>query len=77
LIGPVIAFDAGGRDLRRQSIPATAALVFGSERRGIGGELRSRADAVFSLPLAAGVSSYNLATAVAMALYHWSAAPPP
>lgn len=72
LAGPVLAFDAAGRDLRDQSIPAGAALIFGSERHGIGVDLRERADALLALPLTPGVSSYNLATAVAMALYHWA-----
>jgi TrmH family RNA methyltransferase len=72
LPGPVLAFDAAGTDLRRTSIPSGATLVFGSERHGVGPELRDRADALLALPMRELVSSYNLATSVAMALYHWS-----
>jgi RNA methyltransferase, TrmH family len=70
--GPVLAFDAGGTDLRRTAIPDGALLVFGSERAGVGAALRARADQVLALPMRPLVSSYNLATSVAMALYHWS-----
>lgn len=68
----VLAFDAGGEDLRRAEIPDDALLVFGSERHGVGPALRERADRVIALPMRPLVSSYNLATSVAMALYHWS-----
>jgi TrmH family RNA methyltransferase len=44
-------------------------LVVGSERGGVGHELRARADHVLALPMRPGVSSLNLATAVAAALY--------
>jgi TrmH family RNA methyltransferase len=69
---PLLAFDAGGTDLRAAAIPPGAVLLFGSERHGVEPELRARADAVLALPMRPLVSSYNLATAVAMALYHWS-----
>ena len=67
--GPVLALDAGGDRLRW--VPDDAVLVVGSERVGIGAEVRARADAVVSLPMRAGVSSLNLATAVSAALYAW------
>jgi RNA methyltransferase, TrmH family len=70
--GPLLAFDAGGTDLRTATIPDDALLVFGSERSGVSDELRARADRVLRLPMRPGVSSYNLATSVAMALYHWA-----
>ncbi|MFY1678029.1 MULTISPECIES: TrmH family RNA methyltransferase [unclassified Streptomyces] len=71
--GPLYALDPTGEDLRRLRLPDDALLAFGSERDGLSGELRGRADRLVSLPMRAGVSSYNLATSVAMALYHWSA----
>jgi RNA methyltransferase, TrmH family len=49
--------------------PARAVLVFGSERGGIGPELLERAERRVTIPMRAGVSSLNLATAVAVALY--------
>ena len=52
-------------------LPDDAVLVVGSERDGVGPVLRARADAVLSLPMRPGVSSLNLATAVAAVLYRW------
>ncbi|MCE6995646.1 TrmH family RNA methyltransferase [Saccharothrix sp. S26] len=69
--GTVIAFDAGGRELRDVRIPDDAVLAFGSERHGLSPEVRARADLVVSLPMRPKVSSYNLTTSVAMGLYHW------
>ena len=69
LVGTVLVLDADGDDL--VAIPDDAVLVVGSERAGVGPELRERADAVVRLPMRAGVSSLNLATAVAAALYAW------
>lgn len=74
--GPLVALDAGGEDIRATVIPDDALLAFGSERSGLSGPLRARADLVVSLPMRAQVSSYNLATSVAMALYHWSMGKP-
>ncbi|GHH70432.1 rRNA methyltransferase [Streptomyces sulfonofaciens] len=70
--GPVIALDAEGEDIRGTVIPDDALLAFGSERTGLSDGLRARADRVVALPMRPQVSSYNLATSVAMALYHWS-----
>ena len=70
--GTVIAFDAGGRELRDARIPDDAVLAFGSERHGLSPEVRERADLVVSLPMRPKVSSYNLTTSVAMGLYHWA-----
>ena len=50
-------------------LPPDAVLVVGSERSGVGDELRRRAVGVLALRMRAGVSSLNLATAVAAALY--------
>lgn len=71
--GPLLALDPDGADLRGLALPRGALLAFGSERAGLSPELRARADALVSLPMRPGVSSYNLATSVAMALYHWCA----
>lgn len=65
--GPVVVLDADGDPDAR--LPHDAVLVVGSERGGVGPELRERADVVLALPMRAGVSSLNLATAVAAALY--------
>ncbi|GGJ15709.1 TrmH family RNA methyltransferase [Streptomyces brasiliensis] len=70
--GPVFALDPEGEDIRGTKLPDDAVLAFGSERNGLSAELRARADHLLALPMRPQVSSYNLATSVAMALYHWS-----
>ncbi|PZT69057.1 rRNA methyltransferase [Streptomyces sp. SW4] len=70
--GPVYALDPEGEDIRRLKLPDDALLAFGSERSGLSRELRARADHLVALPMRPQVSSYNLATSVAMTLYHWS-----
>lgn len=70
--GPVFALDAEGEDIRGLKIPDDAVLAFGSERSGLSAALRDRTDHLVSLPMRPQVSSYNLATSVGMALFHWS-----
>ncbi|MFJ6573939.1 TrmH family RNA methyltransferase [Streptomyces sp. NPDC091292] len=72
--GPLFALDAEGEDIRGLKLPDDAVLAFGSERTGLSAPLRARADHVLSLPMRSQVSSYNLATSVAMTLFHWSTA---
>ncbi|WP_405491026.1 TrmH family RNA methyltransferase [Streptomyces sp. NBC_00096] len=69
--GPLYALDPEGEDIRALTLPDDALLAFGSERHGISPELRARADHLVSLPMRPQVSSYNLATSVAMAVFHW------
>ncbi|MGV4981553.1 TrmH family RNA methyltransferase [Streptomyces sp. NRAIS4] len=71
--GPVFALDPEGEDIRGTKLPDDAVLAFGSERSGLSAGLRARADHLLRLPMRPQVSSYNLATSVAMTLYHWSA----
>ncbi|RSR99905.1 RNA methyltransferase [Streptomyces sp. WAC00469] len=71
--GPLFALDPEGEDIRGVKLPDDAVLAFGSERSGLSAQLRSRTDHLLALPMRPKVSSYNLATSVAMALYHWSA----
>ncbi|MFJ9345217.1 TrmH family RNA methyltransferase [Streptomyces sp. NPDC101237] len=71
--GPVYALDPEGEDIRNTKLPDHAVLAFGSERTGLSAELRARADHLLRLPMRPQVSSYNLATSVAMTLFHWSA----
>ena len=65
----LIVIDPGGEPLQECSIPAHAVLAFGSERGGLSPEIMASADHCVSIPMAAGVSSLNLATAVAVVLY--------
>ncbi|UGY95143.1 rRNA methyltransferase [Streptomyces gobiensis] len=73
--GPLYVLDPEGADIRATAIPDDALLAFGTERHGVSPELRARADHLVALPMRPQVSSYNLATSVAMALYHWSTGP--
>ncbi|WP_405972990.1 TrmH family RNA methyltransferase [Streptomyces sp. NBC_00988] len=70
--GPLFALDPEGDDIRALKLPDDAVLAFGSERSGLSAELRARTDHLVALPMRPQVSSYNLATSVAMTLYHWS-----
>ncbi|MFE2143574.1 TrmH family RNA methyltransferase [Streptomyces sp. NPDC059456] len=69
--GPLYALDPEGEDIRALTLPDDALLAFGSERQVISPEGRARADHLVSLPMRPQVSSYNLATSVAMTLFHW------
>jgi RNA methyltransferase, TrmH family len=66
---PLIAIDPGGEDLRPAELPPRAILAFGTERYGLSEVLLERADARFGIPMRPGVSSLNLATAVAAVLF--------
>ena len=66
-VGPYAVLDAGGDP--HALLPPDAVLVVGTERDGVGAGLRARADLVLALPMRTGVSSLNLATATAAALY--------
>ncbi|MGK5729216.1 TrmH family RNA methyltransferase [Streptomyces sp. URMC 124] len=69
--GPLYALDPEGDDIRSLTLPDDALIAFGSERHGISPGLRERATRLVALPMRPQVSSYNLATSVAMALFHW------
>jgi TrmH family RNA methyltransferase len=66
---PLVAFDPDGDDLTPGSLPERAILAFGSERAGLSDALLANAILRVRIPMRAGVSSMNLATAVAVALY--------
>ena len=66
---PLVVIDPGGEPLGECSIPERAILAFGAERAGISGQLMALAERRVSIPMSAGVSSLNLATAVAVVLY--------
>ena len=67
----LVAIDPGGEPLQPGSIPANAILAFGAEREGLTRAIMASADHRVSIPMCAGVSSLNLATAVAVVLYTW------
>jgi TrmH family RNA methyltransferase len=68
---PLLALHPEGAPLAPAAIPPGAILAFGTERGGLGADLLARADARVAIPMQAGVSSLNLATAVAVVLYAW------
>lgn len=70
--GPLYVLDPDGDDIRGFAFPADAVLAFGSERHGVSAEVRAAATELVAIPMRPGVSSFNLATSVAMALFHWS-----
>jgi RNA methyltransferase, TrmH family len=72
----VVGFDPAGEDLRTVQLPAGAVLAFGSERHGLSEQVRARATGLVAIPIRDRVSSYNLATSVAVALYAWTASRP-
>jgi TrmH family RNA methyltransferase len=53
-------------------LPPGALLAFGTERAGLTASLAARADARIGIPMRRGVSSLNLATAVAVVLYAYA-----
>ena len=65
----LVALDPDGAAFAPAELPAAAVLAFGAERTGVSDELLARADRRVALPMAPGVSSLNLATAVAATLY--------
>jgi RNA methyltransferase, TrmH family len=66
---PLVAIDPDGADLRPGELPPRAVLAFGTERHGLSPALLERADARLGIPMREGVSSLNLATAVAAVLF--------
>jgi TrmH family RNA methyltransferase len=68
---PLLALDPEGEQLRPGRLPARAVLTFGTERHGLSSDILERADARIAIPMREGVSSLNLATSVAVALFTW------
>ena len=64
---PLVVLNPDGEPL--QQVPANSILAFGGEREGLSRELIASADHCISIPMFPGVSSLNLATAVAVVLY--------
>ena len=65
----VVAVDPQGEPMPWGDVPGGALLSFGTERHGASPELLARAVRRLSIPMTPGVSSLNLATSVAVALY--------
>ena len=67
----LVAVDPQGEQLGRVAVPDDAILAFGTEREGLSRELLASAQIRIAIPMEPGVSSLNLATAVAVVLYAW------
>lgn len=65
----LVAIDPEGEAADLHEISPRAILAFGTERYGLSEALLERADARLAIPMRAGVSSLNLATAVAAVLF--------
>ncbi|HWD69489.1 MAG TPA: TrmH family RNA methyltransferase [Solirubrobacteraceae bacterium] len=65
----LVALDPEGEPLAPAEFRRAAVLAFGTERDGLSDDLLARAGRRVALPMEPGVSSMNLATAVAATLY--------
>lgn len=65
----LVALDPAGEPFAPDVLPERMLLAFGTERDGLTDGLLALASRRVALPMAAGVSSLNLATAVAATLY--------
>jgi TrmH family RNA methyltransferase len=68
---PLIAVDPNGERLSPGRMPPRAVLAFGTERYGISDNLLARSEHRVAIPMRPGVSSLNVATAVAAVLFAW------
>ena len=67
----LIAIHPDGDELGDTKVPDDAVLAFGSERAGLSADVLDRSVHRIRIPMEPGVSSLNLATAVAIVLYSW------
>jgi TrmH family RNA methyltransferase len=68
---PIVAVDVGGDPLDTASLSPDSILVVGGERHGLPAWIREVAHRSVGVPMRPGVSSLNLATALAAVLYSW------
>lgn len=68
---PIVAVDVDGDPLGMAALPRDAILVVGGERHGLPEWVRHVAHRTVGVPMRPGVSSLNLATALAAVLYSW------
>lgn len=68
---PIVAMDVGSEPLDTSSLSPDSILVVGGERHGLPSWIRDVAHRSVGVPMKPGVSSLNLATALAAVLYSW------
>lgn len=66
---PLVAIDPDGDPSQTLVVPNRAVFAFGSERAGLSEDVLRRSDLRIAIPMEHGVSSLNVATAVAVILY--------
>ena len=65
----IYAAEAGGQMLRKTDMRGPAAVVFGSEGKGISPLLHSKCDFTVSVPLKGNINSLNVSAAAAVVLF--------
>ncbi len=68
---PIVAVDTDGEPLDTRTLSPDSILVVGGERHGLPAWIRDAAHRSVGVPMKPGVSSLNLATALAAELYSW------
>lgn len=68
---PIVAVDPSCEPLDTRSLSPDSILVVGGERHGLPAWVREVAQRSVGIPMKPGVSSLNLATALAAVLYSW------
>lgn len=71
---PIVAIDADGEPLRSSTLDVNSILAVGGERYGLSPRIREMAQQSVAIPMKAGVSSLNLATAISAVLFSWKSA---
>ena len=66
----VYAAEAGGSPYYDTDLDRPAAIVFGSEGRGVSDLAKKRCDGVISIPLYGNINSLNVSAAAAVLLTH-------
>ncbi len=67
--GWIVVVEKEGRDIRETTIPTPCALVLGSEGEGVSKSLIERADTVVSIPMKGKITSLNVSSAGAIAMW--------
>jgi len=67
--GWVVSVEKGGKDIREVEIPLPAALVLGAEDKGVSESLLKLSDLVVTIPMKGRVTSLNVGSAGAIAMW--------
>ena len=67
--GWIVVVEKGGRDIREVDIPFPCALVLGSEGKGVSRNILELSDLVVSIPMSGKVTSLNVSSAGAIAMW--------